>query len=78
VGAIPAVLALIFFAIIVCGWIICPVLVLFSSRSHGGATFGWFIITFIFSWLGFAIFLIVTQKPQKSDFAKTIKAEPHF
>jgi hypothetical protein len=78
VYAIPTALALIILAIIVGGWIICPLFVLFSSRSHGGAKFGWFIITLLFSWLGFAIFLIVTQKPQKGDAAKTSKVEPHF
>ena len=78
VSAIPAALALIILAIIAGGWIICPLFVLFSSRSHGGAKFGWFIVTLLFSWLGFAIFLIVTQKPQKGDAAKTNQVEPHF
>jgi len=76
--AIPTALALIVLAIIVGGWIICPLLVLFSSRSHGGAKFGWFIITLLFSWLGFAIFLIATQKPQERDAAKTNRIEPRF
>jgi hypothetical protein len=35
--------------------------VLFSGRSHGGAKFGWFLLTVFFSWLGFAAFLIITQ-----------------
>jgi uncharacterized membrane protein len=35
--------------------------VLFSGRSHGGAKFGWFLLTVSFSWLGFAAFLIITQ-----------------
>lgn len=35
--------------------------VLVSGRSHGGAKFGWFLVTVFFSWLGLAIFLIVTQ-----------------
>jgi len=39
--------------------------VLFSSRSHGGAKFGWFIIALCFSWLGLAAFLILTQAPRK-------------
>lgn len=38
--------------------------VLFSSRSHGGAKFGWFLVVVFFSWLGFAVFLILTQKPR--------------
>jgi hypothetical protein len=37
--------------------------VLTSDRSHGGAKFGWFLVTFFFSWLGLAVFLIVTQTP---------------
>jgi hypothetical protein len=36
--------------------------VLFSSRSHGGAKLGWFVVVLFFSWLGFAVFLIVTQR----------------
>jgi hypothetical protein len=44
-----------------------PILwVLFSGRSRGGAKFGWFIVVLMFSWLGFAVFLIATQK-SKSD-----------
>ncbi len=35
--------------------------VLASGRSHGGAKFGWFLVTIFFSWLGFAAFLIITQ-----------------
>ena len=35
--------------------------VLFSSRSRGGAKFGWFIVALCFSWLGLAAFLIITQ-----------------
>ena len=39
-----------------------PILwVLFSSRSSGGAKFGWFIVALCFSWLGLAAFLILTQ-----------------
>jgi hypothetical protein len=39
-----------------------PILwVLLSSRSRGGAKFGWLMIVLFFSWLGFAVFLIVTQ-----------------
>lgn len=36
--------------------------VVFSKRSHGGAKIGWFIAVFIFSWLAYIVFLIVTQK----------------
>ena len=35
--------------------------VLVSSRSHGGAKFGWFLATVFFSWLAYIVFLIVTQ-----------------
>ena len=35
--------------------------VLASSRSHGGAKFGWFAAVFLFSWLAYIVFLIVTQ-----------------
>jgi len=35
--------------------------VLVSGRSHGGAKFGWFLVTFFFSWIGLAAFLIITQ-----------------
>lgn len=35
--------------------------VLLSRRSHGGAKFGWFMVILFFSWLGLAVFLIVTQ-----------------
>ena len=35
--------------------------VLASGRSHGGAKFGWFLVTVVFSWLGLAAFLIITQ-----------------
>jgi hypothetical protein len=35
--------------------------VLASDRSRGGAKFGWFLVTFFFSWLGLAAFLILTQ-----------------
>jgi RsiW-degrading membrane proteinase PrsW (M82 family) len=43
-----------------------PVLwVLFSSRSRGGAKFGWFLVAMFFSWLGLAVFLIVTQHPRE-------------
>jgi len=59
--------AIIFFAL--GAWIFCPLFVLFSSRSQGGAKFGWFLITLFFSWLGFAVFLITTQKPERLSMA---------
>ena len=39
--------------------------VLVSGRSRGGAKLGWFIVVLIFSWLGFAVFLIATQAPRE-------------
>ncbi len=36
--------------------------VLASSRSHGGAKFGWLLAVCIFWLVGYAVFLIFTQK----------------
>ena len=33
-----------------------------SSRSQGGAKFGWALLMVFFSWLAYPFFLIVTQK----------------
>lgn len=44
--------------------------VLVSSRSHGGAKFGWFLAVFIFSWLGYIVFLIVTQSVKNAQAAQ--------
>jgi len=74
----PAARVLTIIAIIAGGWIICPVLVLFSSRSEGGAKFGWSIIALSFSWLGFAVFLIVTQMPRDRHFLQIRRDEPHL
>jgi|TARA_R110001583_G_C5359137_1_gene381372 uncharacterized membrane protein len=41
--------------------------VLVSNRSHGGAKFGWFLAVFIFSWLGYIVFLIVTQSTKDAQ-----------
>ena len=38
-----------------------PILVLISKRSRGGAKFFWFIVTSLFSWLGYVVFLIFTK-----------------
>ena len=35
--------------------------VLLSSRSRGAAKFGWFLVVVFFSWLGLAVFLIVSR-----------------
>lgn len=51
--------------------ILLPIIhVLVSSRSHGGAKFGWFLAVFIFSWLGYIVFLIVTQSAKDAHVAK--------
>jgi hypothetical protein len=56
--AIPFVLIFVFY--------IAPIIwVLSSRRSHGGAKLGWFIVALMFSWLGLAAFLIVTQAPRR-------------
>ena len=52
--------------VVLLGWLIFPFYVLFSSRSEGGAKFGWFLITLFFSWVGFAVFLIVTQPKERT------------
>ena len=59
-------------------WLICPLWVLFSGRSSGGAKFGWFLITLFFSWIGFAVFLIVTQKTREKNGKPTFRSEPGF
>tara|TARA_R110000764_G_C10809059_1_gene360022 strand:+ start:271 stop:495 length:225 start_codon:yes stop_codon:yes gene_type:complete len=41
--------------------------ILVSNRSHGGAKFGWFLAVFIFSWLGYIVFLIVTQSTKDAQ-----------
>lgn len=44
--------------------------VLVSSRSRGGAKFSWFLAVFIFSWLGYIVFLIATQSAKDSQVGK--------
>jgi hypothetical protein len=41
--------------------------VVVSDRSHGGAKAGWFLVVMLFSLLGYAVFLIVTQKNKQSS-----------
>lgn len=43
-----------------------PILVLISKRSRGGAKFGWFVVTSLFSWLGYVAFLIFTKPASRS------------
>ena len=71
-GGVGAIIAL----VIVLSWFICPLWVLFSSRSAGGAKFGWFLIMLFFSWLGFAVFLIVTQRPKEKTTTEFNRIEP--
>ena len=33
-----------------------------SPRTQGGAKFGWFALMFLFSWLAYPFYLIVTHK----------------
>lgn len=57
----PSMPQLIILLISILLFIVPPILVLASKRSHGGAKFGWFILTAFFSWIGYAGFLIMTQ-----------------
>jgi len=47
-----------------------PVFVLFSKRVSGSAKVLWFILTSIFSWLAYAVFLYVTRSNGKSQAGK--------
>lgn len=74
-----AMLTSIGFFLILClivGWFVSPLFVLFSSRSGGGAKFGWFLIALFFSWLGFAVFLILTQKSSQRYTPSVDRVEP--
>ena len=55
-----ALIWMIVFAIIVS---LPSLLVLMSNRSKGVAKLAWFVLTSLFSWLAYAIFLIVTKPP---------------
>jgi hypothetical protein len=55
--AILSSLSIVFFA----GWLVAPLWVLLSSRTHGAARFGWLVITLFTSWLGLGIFWVCTQ-----------------
>ena len=59
--ALAAAIAIGLFVLI---YVVPVIWVLMSSRSHGGAKFGWFLVTIFFSWLGLAVFLIITQAPR--------------
>lgn len=47
-----------------------PIHVLVSSRSHGGAKFGWFAAVLLFSWLAYIAFLIATQPAKDATSAQ--------
>ena len=57
----PGFLALVAVGIVLFIYLTPILWVLFSSRSRGGAKLGWFLVVVFFSWLGLAVFLIVTQ-----------------
>jgi phosphotransferase system glucose/maltose/N-acetylglucosamine-specific IIC component len=44
-----------------------PVFVLFSKRVSGSTKILWFILTSIFSWLAYAVFLYLTRKKVSGD-----------
>ena len=71
-GGVGALIAM----VILLSWLICPLFVLFSRRSEGGAKFGWFLITLFFSWAGFAVFLILTQRPKEKTTTAFNRIEP--
>ena len=45
--------------------------VLVSNRTQGGTKFGWFIVVLLFSWLGLAVFLIITKVPNRESTPST-------
>ena len=67
---------LIVLAILFVLYVLPLLLVLISSRANGGAKFGWFIVAFFFSWLGYAVFLIVTQPKPPARSTTSTKIEP--
>ncbi|HPG39382.1 MAG TPA: hypothetical protein PLP19_01050 [bacterium] len=40
-----------------------PILVLVSKRANGSKKYGWLLITLFLSWLGYLLFLLITNKP---------------
>lgn len=58
---LPSIPQLLIVCLTILLFIVPPILVLASKRSRGGARFGWFILTACFSWIGYAVFLIMTQ-----------------
>jgi hypothetical protein len=57
----PSFLALLTLSIVAFIYLTPVIWVLLSGRSRGGAKLGWFLVVLFFSWLGLAVFLIVTQ-----------------
>jgi hypothetical protein len=63
---------------LIVGFMLIPHMwVLLSSRSCGGAKFGWWIVVCAFSWVGLAAFLIWTQAPKAPRLTATTRREPH-
>ena len=48
--------------------------ILVSSRSRGGAKFGWILINLVFPILGWGVFLVITQ-PEKERITQTRYAD---
>ncbi|WP_444927193.1 hypothetical protein ACJJI4_04280 [Microbulbifer sp. TRSA002] len=67
---------LIILLMIVLFFVVPVVHVLVSSRSHGGAKVGWFLGVFFFSWLVYAVFLIVTQPVKDAQKSADKPASP--
>ena len=47
-----------------------PVFVLFSKRASGSTKLLWFILTSIFSWLAYAVFLYLTRNRKNGESGK--------
>ena len=62
--ALPFILALAPAVAVLLLFIVAPIHILLSRRSHGGAKFGWFLTTFFLPFFGYIAFLILTQPPK--------------
>jgi uncharacterized membrane protein YhaH (DUF805 family) len=51
--------------LLVIGFVVMPVIVLCSRRVRGGKKFGYFLISLLLPFLGFAVFLITAPPAQK-------------
>lgn len=45
-----------------------PLFIIWSKRVHGGKKVLWFVLTSLFSWLAYVVFLVVTRdsKPEQA------------